>query len=117
MGSNMASAMRDYIRANVAGIDSCGGSYALLYVYLWKQGSAERWSGNTTPKRFQSTTSSQIDRVTLTRWEAFKFYDSTFSFPNSSQIYGYWTSLSQEGDGEPLPGPPSTSANTVHVVE
>ncbi len=115
MGSNMSSAMKDFISKNIVGTDSCGGDYTIVYTYLWKQSSAEKWETKD-PKHFEKTKGSQIDRVTLSRWEPFIFYNSSFSFPNSSEIYGYWTSM-EIGDEVPLPGPPSPEANTVHLVE
>ncbi len=116
LGSNMSSAMLDYINNNIVGTDSCGGDYTIVYMYLWKESSAEKWRANQTPRRFEKTTGQQIDRVTLSRWEPFIFYNSSFSFPSASEIYGYWTSL-EIGDEPPLPGPPSAEANTVHLVE
>jgi len=117
MGNNMSSAMQDFIRNNPSGTDSCGGTFAIVYMYMWSPNSAESWVNNRTPKHFRNPNQGQaIDRVTFTRKQPFKFYNSSTSFTNSSEIWGYYTSI-EAADLPPTSGPPSSDANTVTLIE
>ncbi len=117
LGSNMSQAMKDFITNNPSGTDSCGGTFAIVYMYMWRADTAESWVSNQTPRRFQNPNQGQaIERVTFTRWQPFKFYNTATSFPNASEIWGYYTST-EVGNASPTSGPPSPDANLVSIVE
>lgn len=117
LGSNMSSAMKDFITNNPSGTDSCGGTFAIVYMYMWREDTAESWESNQEPKHFLHPNKGQaIERVTFTTWQPFKFYNTVTSFPNASEIWGYYTST-EVGNAPPTSGPPSPDANMVSLVE
>jgi hypothetical protein len=111
-GSNVGSAMRDYISdpKYLEGTDPSRGNYATVNVFFWRYGEQDinattnagtLWLGPSNPDKIQ--------RVILQKVRRFRFYTSTVS---SSSATGYFVSSLNFG-GVPTNGPPSTIANTV----
>jgi Flp pilus assembly protein TadG len=108
-GTNLATAMRDYISASPEGSYPGWGNYRTVTVALWQvaevyqSGSWQSWT---------TSTSHPPDRVTISDLRCFRFY---YNYVNSSSVSGHYVSCYQ--NTAPGSGAPSGTANTVQMVE
>lgn len=112
-GANVHDNMRTFVTNHVMGTDSCGGDYTIVNVYVWYK--AESWDGTkymeiTNPT--QGSNPNQIARVSLYDYYSFKIY---YNSVGGSTVYGYPVAIDATGL-PPQSGPPSGTANTVHLV-
>ncbi len=127
LGNNISDAMKEYVHNHVVGKDSCGGNYALVAVYLWDKAETFQSSKSSTQRgKFVTLTGSggDVNRVSLRDWRIYRFYDpyqpnaSSYpvqSFTNSSEIRGYFPSVSV--NAPPQSGNPSPFQNTVRLID
>jgi hypothetical protein len=108
-GTNLATAMQDYVEADPEGSYPGWGNYRTVTVALWQvgqvmqSGSWQAWTANT---------SHAPDRVTISDIRCFRFYRN---YIDSSAVRGHYVSCYQTTP--PQAGGPSGLANTVQMTD